>query len=75
MPKERPGVEKAEGIILEIIKANGRAKRQDLLPQVGLSRSSLGRLLDQMEAKCLIRQEGVRKASYYVLATKPLQDL
>jgi uncharacterized membrane protein len=57
-------------IILETIRTKGKAQRHDLLPQVGLSRSSLGRILDQMEAKGLIRQEGDRKASHYVLAEK-----
>lgn len=61
--------EKAQGIILETIRTKGKAQRHDLLPKVGLSKSSLGRLLDQMEAKGLIRQEGERKASYYVLLT------
>ena len=45
--------------------------KHDLLPVTGLSRSSLGRLLDQMEARGLIQQEGDRKASYYILAEKP----
>lgn len=57
-------------IILEVIRTKEKAQRHDFLPQVGLSKSSLGRLLDQMEAKGLIRQEGERKASYYVLAQK-----
>ena len=65
----------AQEIILNAIRAKGTAKRHDLLPLVGLSRSSLGRLLDQMEAKGLIRQEGSRKASHYVLVEKSGQDL
>lgn len=60
----------AQETILEVIRANGTAQRHHLLPLVGISRSSLGRLLDQMEANGLIRQEGERKASYYVLAKK-----
>lgn len=62
-------------IILETIRTKGKAQRHDLLPQVGLSRSSLGRLLDQMEAKGLVRQEGKRKASYYVLVENQGQKL
>lgn len=42
--------ETAQEIILNAIRAKGKAQRHDLLPQVGLSRSNLGRLLDQMEA-------------------------
>ena len=60
----------AQEIILNAIRTKGKARRHDLLPQVGLSRSSLGRLLDQMEGKGLIRQEGERKSSYSVLAEK-----
>ena len=69
---EQPGVSEktAQEIILETIRTKGKAQRHDLLPHVGLSRSSLGRLLDQMEAKGLIRQEGDRKVSHYVLAEK-----
>ena len=65
----------AQEIILDTIRTKGKAQRHDLLPQVGLSKSSLGRLLDQMEAKGLIRQEGSRKTSYYVLDEKLGQNL
>lgn len=64
-----------EEIVLNAIRTKGKAQRLDLLPQVGISRSSLGRLLDQMEARGLIRQEGDRKVSYYVLARKSGQNL
>lgn len=72
LPDGQSGVSEKtpQEIILETIRAKGKAQRHDLLPQVGLSRSSLGRLLDQMEAKALIRQEGARKSSHYVLAEK-----
>ena len=60
----------AREIILETIRTKGKAQRHNLLPQIGLSRSNLGRLLDQMEAQGLIRQVGERKSSYYVLAKK-----
>ena len=65
----------AQKIILDAIRIKGKAQRHDLLPHVDLSRSSLGRLLDQMEAQGLIRQEGDRKASYYVLGEKPDRNL
>jgi len=57
-----------EEVILNLIRKNGRAKREDLLPVTGMSRSSLGRLLEEMEARGQIRQIGERKWSYYVLA-------
>lgn len=65
----------AQKIILNVIRERGKAQRHDLLPQVGLSRSNLGRLLDQMEAQGLIRQVGERKCSYYVLAERPDKNL
>ena len=64
-----------EQTVLTILRQTGKAQRHDLLTPTGLSRSSLGRLLDRMEAKGLIRQEGERKASYYVLAEKSGQNL
>lgn len=62
-------------IVLKTIRTKGKVQRHDLLPQVGLSRSSLGRLLDQMEAQGLIRQIGDRKATYYVLGEKSAGNL
>lgn len=56
-----------EDIILGIIRVKGRAKRRDLLPHMKMSKSSLVRLLDDMEERGLIVQVGERKASYYVL--------
>lgn len=61
------GGENPEEVVLDLIRKNGRAKREDLLPVTGLSRSSLGRLLEQMEAAGQITQVGERKASYYVI--------
>lgn len=58
----------AEEVVLNLIRKNGRAKRDDLLATTGMTRSSLGRLLDDMEQRGLITQVGERKASYYVLA-------
>ena len=52
-------------IILEAIRAKGKAQRKDLLPLVTVSKSTLVRLLDQLEAEGLIEQIGERKASYY----------
>lgn len=71
-PDNQPGVRNspqktAQEIILETIRARGKAKRHDFLPKVGLSKSSLGRLLDQMESKGLIVQTGERKGSFYTL--------
>ena len=57
-----------EEVVLDLIRKSGRAKREDLLPVTGMSRSSLGRLLDEMESRGRIRQIGERKGSYYVLA-------
>jgi predicted transcriptional regulator len=58
---------KEEEIILDVIRKKGQAKREDLLTATGMSKSSLGRLLDEMEARRLIVQVGERKASYYTL--------
>ena len=54
-----------EQIILDLIRKKGQAKREDLLPVTNLSRSALGRVLDQMEVKGLIEQVGKRKGAYY----------
>lgn len=60
------GTEKtAQEIILEIIQARGEVKRKDLLRVTGMTKSNLGRLLDAMEAKGLIAQQGKRKAAFY----------
>ena len=52
-------------IILDLIRTKGQAKREDLLPETKLSRSSLGRVLDRMEAKGMIEQVGERKGAHY----------
>ncbi|OGQ06118.1 MAG: hypothetical protein A3F82_09995 [Deltaproteobacteria bacterium RIFCSPLOWO2_12_FULL_44_12] len=53
--------------VLDVIRERGQAKRHDLMVTTGLSRSSLGRLLDGMEKKRLIEQHGERKTSFYTL--------
>ncbi len=58
-----------EEIILEIITQKGTAKRHDLLPHLDMSKSTLVRLLDEMEEKGQIVQIGERKATYYTLPT------
>jgi uncharacterized membrane protein len=63
-----------EGIILAIIREKGQARRHDFKPHVGLSRSSLARLLNEMEARGLIVQYGERKASYYTLAEPKMAE-
>ncbi len=60
-------VRNPEEVVLDLIRKNGRAKREDLLPATGMSRSTLGRLLEEMEKRGRIRQIGERKGSYYVL--------
>lgn len=67
-PAEAAG--KPEEIILNLIRKNGRAKREDLLLVTGMSRSSLGRLLEQMEAAGQITQIGERWI-HVSWATKP----
>lgn len=52
-------------IILQIIHEKGRAKRQDILPHLRMSKSTLVRLLDKMEEKGIIEQVRDRKGSYY----------
>ena len=60
-------IDKQEEVILEVIRNKGQAKREDFLAASDMSKSSLGRLLDMMEAEGKIVQVGERKASYYVL--------
>lgn len=61
---------KEEETILDVIRQKGQAKREDFLAATGMSKSSLGRLLDKMETDGKIMQVGERKASYYKLADK-----
>src|SRR3990167_3773963 len=63
---ETVGGEK-EQIILDLIRKKGQVTREDLLPATKLSRSALGRALDQMEVKGLIEQVGDRTGAYYTL--------
>lgn len=56
-----------EEVVLNVIRQMGKVKRADLLPRVEMSKSSLVRLLDQMEKKGLIVQVGERKASFYTI--------
>ena len=63
-----------EEIILEIITQKGSAKRHDLLPHLDMSKSTLVRLLDEMEEKGQIVQIGERKASYYTLPAAKLDS-
>jgi uncharacterized membrane protein len=60
-------ISRQEEMILDVIRKKGRAKREDFLTATGMSKSSLGRLLDKMEDKGLIVQIGDRKASHYTL--------
>lgn len=53
--------------ILNLMREKKSAQRQDLLPVTRLSRSTLGRLLDEMEKKGLIEQHGDRKGARYRL--------
>jgi hypothetical protein len=57
----------AQEIILNAIRTKGKAKRHDLLPLVKISKSTLVRLLDKMEAEGLVVQVGERKAAFYAL--------
>lgn len=68
--QETEGSEDKEGpeeIVLNVIREKGKAKRADLLPHVGISKSSLVRLLDDMEKRGLVVQTGERKGAYYTL--------
>ncbi len=69
VPKTETGrAEKtAREIILEAIRAKGRAKRRDLLPLVKISKSTLVRLLDAMETEGLVVQIGQKKSCYYAI--------
>lgn len=57
-----------EDIICAMIRSKGKAQRADLFEVAGMSRTSLGRLLDKMEKDGRIRQVGERKAAYYVVS-------
>jgi len=61
-PKKSP-----EAIILEIIRTKGQAQRHDFLSVLNLSRTSLGRILDDMEKTGQIQQIGERKSAFYAL--------
>jgi hypothetical protein len=54
-----------EDTILEIIRTKGQAQRHDFLAVLNLSRTSLGRILDDMEKTGQIRQIGERKSAFY----------
>ena len=69
-PSAQPETKEPEEIILQIIREKGRAKRGDLLPHVEISKSSLVRLMDEMESAGKVTQIGERKASYYILGGK-----
>jgi len=56
-----------EATILEIIRTKGQAQRHDFLAVLNLSRTSLGRILDEMEKTGQIRQIGERKSAFYAL--------
>ncbi len=56
-----------EAVILEIIRLKGKAKRHDILPHLDISKSTLVRILDKLEAEGQVVQVGERKASYYTL--------
>jgi hypothetical protein len=56
-----------EDIILEIIRTKGQAQRHDFLAVLKLSRTSLGRVLDDMEKTGQIQQIGERKSACYAL--------
>ena len=57
----------AREIILDAIRTRGKAQRRDLLPLVTVSKSTLVRLLDKMEAEGLVVQIGEKKAAFYAL--------
>jgi len=56
-----------EDIILEIIHTKGQAQRHDFLAVLNLSRTSLGRILDDMEKTGQIQQIGERKPAFYTV--------
>lgn len=59
-----------EEAVMEMIRQNGRAVKKDVMAKLSISDSTALRLLDELEKKGLIRQEGQMKGSYYVLAEK-----
>lgn len=57
-----------EEAVMEMIRQNGRAAKKDVMAKLVISDSTALRLLDGMEKKGLIRQEGQMKGAYYVEA-------
>lgn len=56
-----------EETILQKIREHGKITRKEIMDALQLSESSVGRILDQMEAGKRIQQVGERKAAYYIL--------
>jgi len=61
------GQKPPEDIILEIIRTKGQAQRHDFLSVLKLSRTSLVRILDDMEKTGQIQQISERKSAFYAL--------
>ncbi len=56
-----------QDVIVEIIKSKGQARRNDFLKALKMPKTSLGRVLDEMEKQEVIVQKGENKGSFYVL--------
>lgn len=57
-----------EEAVMEMIRQNGRAAKRDVMAKLSISDSTALRLLDGLQKKGLIRQEGQMKGAYYVEA-------
>lgn len=63
---EEPAVlSRRQDQVIEMIKAQGKVKNNDVVIQLGISRATAQRLLSDMAANGLIRQVGDRKSAFY----------
>ncbi|MDD5677938.1 MAG: helix-turn-helix domain-containing protein [Kiritimatiellae bacterium] len=53
--------------MLDLLKAQGRVTRREVMEQSGVSHSTAYRLLYTLEQRGLIRRVGDNKGTYYVL--------
>lgn len=54
--------------VMEMIRQNGRVAKREVVAKLSISDSTALRLLNELEKKGLIRQEGEQKGAYYVAA-------
>lgn len=60
-----------ERLIMELFAAKEQVSRQMVESELGIARSSAGRILADMEKRGLIKRQGYGKRGYYVLTSPP----